>query len=802
MVGVFGKPTVVNNVETLACLPHIVTRGARWFASIGRPQNTGPKLYCVSGHVKKPGVYELPLGVTFREIIEGPCGGMRDGHTLKAFFPGGSSAPIMTAAEIDVKADFDACAEAGTMLGSGGVIVLDETVDMVETAANLAHFYAHESCGQCTPCREGADWAKDILDRIVAGHGRPEDPETLLRICRFASQGMTICPLGDAFSLPISSIVKKFPEEFARHIQWRRPCRKGSSPSSRGPGHDPVSGARRDDMPKLTIDGRDVEVPAGTNLIEAARAAGVEVPYFCYHPYLSIVGQCRICMVEIVGQPRLAIACATPAADGMVVQSETSERVREARDAVMEFLLANHPLDCPVCDQAGECLLQDHSSSEQGAAFATHMVETRRTFPGYERRLIGPHVIQNQNRCIHCSRCIRFTHEISETAPLTYKSRGNSAYIDTFDGEPFTDPLSACAADVCPVGALTVRDFRFRKRAWKLRSTPSVCPGCSIGCNIWLDHHERVVYRVTPRENPAINATWLCDHGRFLADSLNDQEYLRPQHRAAGQLAHVSWSEALRALAFDMKAARTFRVVASANLSNEELFLARELFGGHLKGEIVVPVWPGEPRRMKNGRGGWLHASDAHPNSDGARRLGLRIVDHDGLSRFLYGAADLTVILDPDAHPFWPRRRRCSSCGWARRWCSQARAPGRRGRVLAPAHAFAGIDEGTFTSSTGAVQRVAAAFEPPGEVRRTAHGGMSPAVPTLAPPYGPPAEVRPLWLLLTVLARELGVTAISLPDVGAVFALMASREKAFAGLDWAALGGASHESLRERHHVG
>jgi len=219
VVGVFGKPTVVNNVETLACLPHILTNGAKWFASIGRPKNTGTKLYCVSGHVNSPGVYELPMGVTFREIIEGHCGGIRNGHTLKAFFPGGSSAPVMKASEVDVRADFDACAEAGTMLGSGGVIVLDDSVDLVEAATNLAHFYAHESCGQCTPCREGSDWARDILDRIVAGHGRPGDPETLVRICRFASQGMTICPLGDAFSLPISSIVKKFPEEFERHIR-------------------------------------------------------------------------------------------------------------------------------------------------------------------------------------------------------------------------------------------------------------------------------------------------------------------------------------------------------------------------------------------------------------------------------------------------------------------------------------------------------------------------------------------------------------------------------------------------------
>ncbi len=223
VVGLFGKPTVINNVETLACVPHIITRGAAWFAGIGRAKNTGPKLFGVSGHVNRPGVYELPLGVTFREIIEEHAGGVRGGRKLKAFFPGGSSAPVLTAAEVDVKADFDACAEAKTMLGSGGIIVFDDSVDMVEVADNVAHFYAHESCGQCTPCREGSDWCMDILDRLMAGHGLPADPDTLLRICRFASGGMTICPLGDAFSLPISSLVTKFRDEFERHIAAATP---------------------------------------------------------------------------------------------------------------------------------------------------------------------------------------------------------------------------------------------------------------------------------------------------------------------------------------------------------------------------------------------------------------------------------------------------------------------------------------------------------------------------------------------------------------------------------------------------
>ncbi|MCX7895679.1 MAG: NADH-quinone oxidoreductase subunit NuoF [Thermoanaerobaculum sp.] len=223
VVGLFGQPTVVNNVETLACIPHILTRGAKWFASIGRPRNTGPKLFCVSGHVNRPGVYELPLGVSFREIIYEHAGGIRNGNRLKAFFPGGSSAPVLTAQDVDVAADFDACAAAGSMLGSGGIIVMDETANMVEVGRNLAHFYAHESCGQCTPCREGSDWCLDIFNRLLQGLGHPSDPEQLLRICRYASQGMTICPLGDAFALPISSLVTKFREEFEAAIKRSRP---------------------------------------------------------------------------------------------------------------------------------------------------------------------------------------------------------------------------------------------------------------------------------------------------------------------------------------------------------------------------------------------------------------------------------------------------------------------------------------------------------------------------------------------------------------------------------------------------
>jgi NADH-quinone oxidoreductase subunit F len=240
VVGVFGCPTVVNNVETLACVPHIIERGGDWYASIGTERSTGPKLFSVSGHVKKPGVYEVALGTTFREIIYDICGGIRDDRELKAFIPGGSSCPVLGADKVDIGSDFESVQEAGSMLGSGGLIVMDDTVDMVWALENLLAFYAHESCGQCTPCREGSDWALDVVRRIRRGYGRPEDMETLLRISRFASQGMTICPLGDAFCEPIRSFLTQFGHEFEQAIEKAEPLPPKKQPalpvrSDRGP---------------------------------------------------------------------------------------------------------------------------------------------------------------------------------------------------------------------------------------------------------------------------------------------------------------------------------------------------------------------------------------------------------------------------------------------------------------------------------------------------------------------------------------------------------------------------------------
>ena len=218
VVGLFGCPTVINNVETLAYLPFILNRGAEWFARLGSSTNGGMRLFSVSGHVKRPGVYELPLGIPLREIIHEHAGGVREGHKLKAVVPGGLSAAVLTADEIDVGMDFDQLRAKGTMAGSAGVMVMDETTCMLKALLVTMRFFAHESCGQCSPCREGTGWVHRILERVASGHGRPQDVANLLDICSFMG-GTTICALADGAAMPLRSYPEKFRDEFDYHIK-------------------------------------------------------------------------------------------------------------------------------------------------------------------------------------------------------------------------------------------------------------------------------------------------------------------------------------------------------------------------------------------------------------------------------------------------------------------------------------------------------------------------------------------------------------------------------------------------------
>jgi NADH-quinone oxidoreductase subunit G len=318
-------------------------------------------------------------------------------------------------------------------------------------------------------------------------------------------------------------------------------------------------------MPKCTIDGKQIEFAAGTNLIEVAKSAGIEIPFYCYHPGLSIVAQCRMCAVEIEGMPKLQTACSTNATDGMVVKTK-SERAVANQKSVMEFLLINHPLDCSICDKSGECDLQDFSY-HYGSQYMRYE-EERRTFVDDD---MGPIIKKNMNRCIHCTRCIRFADEIADKREIVALQRGNHTEIVTVDGKPLATEYAGCYADVCPTGSLTLKDFRFQKRVWFLKKTPSICEGCSRGCNMDISWEKDTVYRCNPRTNMEVNKWWMCDEGRFNFHYVhNPLRIVEPQTLSDGRTAKVDWDKAIHA-ATHATTGKKAVVLVGSDLTQEEL---------------------------------------------------------------------------------------------------------------------------------------------------------------------------------------------------------------------------------------
>jgi NADH-quinone oxidoreductase subunit G len=488
----------------------------------------------------------------------------------------------------------------------------------------------------------------------------------------------------------------------------------------------------------VVFDGVPIEVLPGINLIEAAKLAGIEIPHFCFHPRLTVVGQCRMCLVEIEGIPKIQAACTTPLKDGLVVKT-TTEKVRESRAANMEFLLINHPLDCPICDQAGECKLQDNAFGygEQRSRYD----ERKRQFAGYDRTMIGPHVVADMTRCIQCTRCIRFCQEIAGTGELTFLDRGGRTLVWTHDGKPLANDWSACAADVCPVGALTTKEFRFRRRVWELSKTPSVCPGCNIGCNISIENRDNVVYRFLPRLNPAVNDYWLCDYGRFLSESLNARDVSKATVRDGAEVRDVIVPAAVERIAaviretIETDGPSGLFFLGSAHLSNEENFLLRKI-SDHLGcGNRDVVVDKSRVRRMKS-KTEWIEGDHAGANFAGARDMGLSPgPGGHGLADVLEGRWTPQVVVvadaafsaaadDPDPVALL---RKAQFLAVAAR---TSNALSRAADVVLPAASLA-QKEGSFTNVQGRVQRFDRAFLPP-----------------------PPS--RPHWELLLLLAVALG----------------------------------------------
>jgi len=381
----------------------------------------------------------------------------------------------------------------------------------------------------------------------------------------------------------------------------------------------------------------------GINVIEAAKAADVHVPHFCYHPSLTIVGQCRMCLVEVEGMPKLQAGCATPIKDGMKVHV-WNEKVDKARKGQMEFLLINHPLDCPICDKAGECPLQDYAFNY--GSVDSRYGEVKRTYPGMDRTPIGPHVVQNMNRCIHCTRCIRFCAEISGTSELAFFKRGASTEVGVYPGVPLDNWMSACVADICPTGALTTREFRFESRVWNLDSADSVCNGCDVGCNIFIGHRNGQVFRYRPRVNPDVNDHWLCDYGRFSHERYETDRVVVPKVRTDDYLGISTWNEAMEAIVNAVNDAKSIGVIASAQMTNEEAAMAKKVFDS-IGASIGVMVDPIGPIKMKSATE-WLLGTQSGPNFRGVQAAVNSTVDVEKL--MTSGAAGIEVLYICDAN--------------------------------------------------------------------------------------------------------------------------------------------------------
>ena len=497
----------------------------------------------------------------------------------------------------------------------------------------------------------------------------------------------------------------------------------------------------------VKVDGREVSVPkmtpdwqgkpAPTTVLQACQHAGVELPHYCYHPRLPVAGNCRMCLVHVgmpgrpgpdgkppmnddgtpkifpmqlpyePGTARGVIGCATGILPGMEIYASSPE-TKEMREAVLESLLVNHPLDCPICDQAGECKLQEYSV-EHGQA-ESEFAETKVHKP--KAVDLGPRITLDAERCVLCTRCIRFTSDIADDDALGIVNRGSFNTIATFPGKPFDNNYTLNTVDICPVGALTSKDFRFQMRVWFLKETKSLCTGCGTGCNTLIGSRENKMYRYEPRENDAVNASWMCDAGRL------DYKWIGREDRLGEVLANgqrVSWEKALSEISEKLAAveAGTTAIIASARQTNEELWLLAQL---RKKLKAFTDCVP------RQGEGdGLLVNADKNPNSTGARliglttkRLGLR------LKRIAEGieSGDISTLIvfgeDVTKHGIAPKLLRKLKLLVVSDILPNATTE--RAHYLLPGCAHA-EKRGSFTNVKGRVQKFMQALQPPGNAR-------------------------------------------------------------------------------------
>jgi NADH-quinone oxidoreductase subunit G len=540
---------------------------------------------------------------------------------------------------------------------------------------------------------------------------------------------------------------------------------------------------------KVKVDGREVEVPKTTpdpisgkpiptTMIQACAALKVDVPHYCYHPKLPVAGNCRMCLVEfgtpamgpdrkplmnpdgtpkIAKSPRPAIACATPISPGMEIYTSTPT-VKQMREGVLEFLLINHPLDCPICDQAGECKLQEYSV-DYGKS-ESRFVEPKVHKP--KRVQLGPRIVLDDERCILCTRCIRFTKDIVGDDALGIVNRGSYNTLTAYPGKVFDNNYTLNTADICPVGALTSEDFRFKMRVWFLKETKSLCTSCATGCNIIVGSREEIVYRYEPRENDAVNSAWMCDSGRLNYKWINREDRLVEvkRQKAEGRNDKLSWSTALKEISELLSKAPqgSAAIIVSARQTNEELFLLKKLAA---KVEAITDSIP------RTGEGDKLLVSaDRNPNSNGARLIG--ICSHkmgDQIPKISKGIEQGTIktliVFGEDVTKHGIPANLLSKLEMLIVSDILPSETTKLAHYLLPGCAHV-EKRGTFTNGKGRVQKFMKAIEPRG-------------------------DARPEWeflhdLLFNVTGQD-GYATIE-----GLFNLMAKEVPAFNGLTWAGLG--------------
>jgi NADH-quinone oxidoreductase subunit G len=556
------------------------------------------------------------------------------------------------------------------------------------------------------------------------------------------------------------------------------PPKPGAAPTAppAGPGPAASAAAPPIELPAagpdevaLLIDDRPVVVKKGTTVLQAAERLGTVIPHYCYHPGLSIAGNCRMCLVEIEKMPKLQIGCATTATQGMVVRTANA-RVKSTREAMMEFLLINHPLDCPICDQAGECRLQQYANAygRGESRFVEEKIHNDKGVP------IGARVVFDGERCIKCTRCIRFCDEVSKTHELGLFERGGHAIIGTFPGKSLDNNYSGNTVDICPVGALTWKPFRFRARVWFLRNIPSTCLGCARGCSVELAVYDHRIHRITPRNNPAVNGWWMCDIGRQTYERPDGRPRLeRPAGRDAATIPAAEAVDRAAALLRETAArhgAGSVAAIVSARLTLEDLFVARKaLQQAGITRVVIPPHDTGEDDAL-------LLRRDRTPNAQGAAIAGLGRPDAAATARL---AGDVTA-------------------GHVRGLLVVGEDPAGDGvlkaETLAALDALVVVDAWRTETVNAAHVALPAAgpYEADGVVvnfqgraQRLRRGVPAPGV------------AEPAWRWLLELGRRFGLAG-SWRTASAIFDQAALELKPLAGMSYRGLGGAGHPTVIDK----